>query len=224
MFIVLVGLCNRFIPMCIGNTFKSYLPDEISSVYPYVYREHDFNEERNKKLGGLSLCVQGTRPKSVQHNFVLRFIPMCIGNTCTSIASVRKNTVYPYVYREHLNKYSSINEEIGLSLCVQGTLIKSVLQVMRARFISMCIGNTFVITTSTVPIAVYPYVYREHDVSPATALIDSGLSLCVQGTHQNVHSNLSNLRFIPMCIGNTQTYPHNIDQLYGLSLCVQGTL
>ena len=73
--------CNRFIPMCIGNTLPKQTHQLLAPVYPYVYREH--GEMAIGPLGssGLSLCVQGTR---------LPFLPFFF-----------TSTVYPYVYREH---------------------------------------------------------------------------------------------------------------------------
>ena len=43
---------------------------------------------------------------------------MCIGNTNGKISYMGQNTVYPYVYREHLITDQNRHHIRGLSLCV----------------------------------------------------------------------------------------------------------
>ena len=111
------------------------------------------------------------------------------------------------------------------------------------RFIPVCTGNTFLGSNQTLKSPVYPSVYREHGAYVGAHGLNSGLSLCVQGTPIQNWYSIINIRFIPVCTGNIilvllffhcrQVYPcvyreHTpiwclILFLIGLSLCVQGT-
>ena len=134
---------KRFIPMCIGNTFANFLALELTSVYPYVYREHTGTPLSTYIYSGLSLCVQGTLFGLFRLQNSQRFIPMCIGNTRSSPYKLSNPPVYPYVYREHDIEPEQRERYYGLSLCVQGTLYTNNTSRIYMRFIPMCIGNTF---------------------------------------------------------------------------------
>ena len=91
--------------------------------------------------------------------------------------------------------------------------------------------------------AVYPCVYREHEIYRPWFCSECGLSLCIQGTHQVVSQYLVLIRFIPVYTGNTEKPSSSINNLTvypcvyrehisqpppcflarGLSLCIQGT-
>ena len=114
--------CNRFIPMCIGNTLPKQTHQLLAPVYPYVYREHVPTYSVGDHVVGLSLCVQGTR---------LPFLPFFF-----------TSTVYPYVYREHNHQSNLSKDNYGLSLCVQGTHHCLWSEQSSVRFIPMCTGNT----------------------------------------------------------------------------------
>ena len=43
---------------------------------------------------------------------------MCIGNTSESFTELKNDSVYPYVYREHLDNRINDLSDGGLSLCV----------------------------------------------------------------------------------------------------------
>ena len=51
-----------------------------------------------------------------------RFIPVYTGNIDTEILKILIQTVYPCVYREHVDNTVLIENIFGLSLCIQGTL------------------------------------------------------------------------------------------------------
>ena len=92
--------------------------------------------------------------------------------------------VYPCVYREHIKKKGSISINIGLSLCIQGTRGYTRKRARFKRFIPVYTGNTYISERPTTLTAVYPCVYREHDVAIVTTIGIDGLSLCIQGTLQ----------------------------------------
>ena len=91
---------------------------------------------------GLSLCIQGTQNFDLLAANLDRFIPVYTGNTNYSNLKALANAVYPCVYREHHIHHHKIVAKIGLSLCIQGTLL--------------------LIQSELNLIAVYPCVYREH--------------------------------------------------------------
>ena len=107
----------------------------------------------------------------------------------------------------------------------------------------MYTGNTKWFSIRFLVAAVYPCVYREHHNPISFWHIDTGLSLCIQGTRLlNFFGNLLT-RFIPVYTGNTGVHHDNcnIIPVYpcvyrehtivaptdsnssGLSLCIQGT-
>ena len=71
----------RFIPVCTGNINDALFSVPVSSVYPCVYREHDFISDTDF--------------------FSARFIPVCTGNIKYQSKQPRSRSVYPCVYREH---------------------------------------------------------------------------------------------------------------------------
>ena len=94
---------KRFIPMCIGNTFANFLALELTSVYPYVYREHTGTPLSTYIYSGLSLCVQGTRQALFVRVFGQNGLSLCVqGTLYNRTICPTSRSVYPYVYREHL--------------------------------------------------------------------------------------------------------------------------
>ena len=136
---------------------------------------------------------------------------MCTGNTTISVNAYGKNSVYPCVYREHTEPNLLFIFCTGLSLCVQGTPHNSTLQIFDNRFIPVCTGNTVFSILPPQLVLVYPCVYREHFIYYCEFTTSSGLSLCVQGTRRTVFRGLKNLRFIPVCTGNTYVFVCSIE-------------
>ena len=117
---------TRFIPVCTGNTCKMTWVLGRATVYPCVYREHIAVLPFCNSGIGLSLCVQGTPRRKRPNERKNRFIPVCTGNTAINQKSVNVITVYPCVYREHNRRNEFGSLRLGLSLCVQGTLLLKV--------------------------------------------------------------------------------------------------
>ena len=111
-------------------------------VYPCVYREHEKTMSNGIVNIGLSLCIQGTHCDPVITSRDLRFIPVYTGNTFNIGAEIRQNTVYPCVYREHIEVLPVMPPVVGLSLCIQGTLRRFRILIVRFRFIPVYTGNT----------------------------------------------------------------------------------
>ena len=112
------------------------------------------------------------------------------------------------------------------------------------RFIPVYTGNSLQRLDSLLVFTVYPCVYRELENFLTEFQPSRGLSLCIQGTHQQAPGVLLGNRFIPVYTGNSSSpgakigkiavYPCVYRELsalivfncviYGLSLCIQGTL
>ena len=107
----------------------------------------------------------------------------------------------------------------------------------------MYTGNTYSPCCSQRPTEVYPCVYREHVTCRFFNFLAFGLSLCIQGTLNNIISPQDIERFIPVYTGNTKNlltevvadpvypcvYREHVKKppqerlCFGLSLCIQGT-
>ena len=109
--------------MYTGNTNAEEVDTVLHAVYPCVYREHTRIELTLIASIGLSLCIQGTHQVKTDRRHNYRFIPVYTGNTNAIFELFDEITVYPCVYREHQYQYNQIHLNIGLSLCIQGTLL-----------------------------------------------------------------------------------------------------
>ena len=92
-----------------GNTSSQIDSVIVLPVYPCAYREHTILIGDNVSVTGLSLCIQGTQHLKHQKNLAERFIPVHTGNTKNGVYELKTQTVYPCVYREHVNKIPRIN-------------------------------------------------------------------------------------------------------------------
>ena len=128
---------------------------------------------------------------------------MYTGNTAEIHELPHGIPVYPCVYREHLsNPHLSISL-LGLSLCIQGTLEKALVNLEFGRFIPVYTGNTTTLNNRIAQISVYPCVYREHIRTSWNIFNIIGLSLCIQGTLFTTLIYTEKIRFIPVYTGNT---------------------
>ena len=119
---------------------------DASPIYLWVYKEHLDRNIISDSSVGLSLCVQGTHFIKSEVYSVLRFIPVCTGNTINNHIEISIISVYPCVYREHFPDEAPEKIDGGLSLCVQGTRQVIIFYLCCHRFIPVCTGNTLIIT------------------------------------------------------------------------------
>ena len=88
--------------MYTGNSDSVFLFGQTATVYPCVYRELNFHiTDIWEDIG---------------------FIPVYTGNSDRLNASQTTYAVYPCVYRELAAFYFQPDRNLGLSLCIQGTL------------------------------------------------------------------------------------------------------
>ena len=168
---------------------------------------------------------------------------MYTGNTGFYFIGVKISPVYPCVYREHITGTAIEFPSAGLSLCIQGTLVIHSHPDVVSRFIPVYTGNTQGFFDDFTKIPVYPCVYREHVITSLPFTIETGLSLCIQGTRTEEFTPILRAGFIPVYTGNTAhrfvfeahqpvypcVYREHLCKLTesmrftGLSLCIQGT-
>ena len=169
---------------------------------------------------------------------------MYTGNTDNKALRLDIQPVYPCVYREHNISALILYNQLGLSLCIQGTPKKPSNRFHILRFIPVYTGNTEITITGAFLNAVYPCVYREHLVFTFCCCCCCGLSLCIQGTPLLICAVANVCRFIPVYTGNTSIISCTVNKIAvypcvyrehvhcpnvnncvnGLSLCIQGTL
>ena len=128
---------------------------------------------------------------------------MYTGNTLNGYQYQNLPAVYPCVYREHHYAIRIIESVRGLSLCIQGTPSVKVPLLIYMRFIPVYTGNTMINHLDINKMTVYPCVYREHFPTTKNKTSETGLSLCIQGTHWANTDSKYVTRFIPVYTGNT---------------------
>ena len=74
----------RFIPTCVGNTFKLNVVICRCTVHPHVCGEHSFAPPQMLDCSGSSPRVWGTPLTLSSLSVTERFIPTCVGNTSAS--------------------------------------------------------------------------------------------------------------------------------------------
>ena len=137
--------------------------------------------------------------------YILRFIPMCMGNASVNNRWVCQPPVHPHVHGERLPGLQLYNLAIGSSPCAWGTRTGTGKRAADYRFIPMCMGNArFVSGIYELP-AVHPHVHGERSPIWIHRQLVIGSSPCAWGT-QAIEDKAGFLhRFIPMCMGNAQT-------------------
>ena len=129
---------------------------------------------------------------------------MYTGNTFFGHAVNNIRAVYPCVYREHHDQIKINIIFFGLSLCIQGTLFMSFTKILGHRFIPVYTGNTNISNTNSVSATVYPCVYREHVLIKKTVTMQTGLSLCIQGTRGVLRDSFTDFAVYP-CVYREHT-------------------
>ena len=112
-----------------------------------------------------------------------RFIPVHTGNSQRADADRRLRAVYPCAYRELSYEDKKHISGCGLSLCIQGTRYNRKLASFLSRFIPVHTGNSSIYRSQGGDASVYPCAYRELNTQQIFSSYESGLSLCIQGTH-----------------------------------------
>ena len=141
----------------------------------------------------------------------MRFIPTCVGNTSNAEALALYSTVHPHVCGEHALSVQVMGGWCGSSPRVWGTPLPMGIAGRSGRFIPTCVGNTEQLQAVQKTIPVHPHVCGEHHIKIPCLQARNGSSPRVWGTLTKCPLAQAEIRFIPTCVGNTDT--HNLRSL-----------
>ncbi len=131
----------RFIPACVGNRRCPRYDPCALSVHPRVCGEQINVLRIWPLLPGSSPRVWGTACIKAQDNFLRRFIPACVGNSCRRTTRKQSKAVHPRVCGEQLDFLYEGDVDAGSSPRVWGTAFTCGAKNAGPRFIPACVGN-----------------------------------------------------------------------------------
>ena len=131
--------------------------------------------------------------------------------------------VYPCVYRELASATWRELVINGLSLCIQGTRQYTIENAGKSRFIPVYTGNSVTFCICSTLRTVYPCVYRELNSLDSICRYNCGLSLCIQGTRDQIVTAFENWLVYPCVYRELMSIVSTPSDSTGLSLCIQGT-
>jgi len=112
-------------------------------------------------------------------------------------------TVHPHACGEHELLRKVIEGKAGSSPRMWGTRYLFFLRKIFERFIPTHVGNTSLLFATPKPCTVHPHACGEHYVPGCVHLTHPGSSPRMWGTHRPLCHDMSQLRFIPTHVGNT---------------------
>ena len=155
---------------------------------------------------GSSPHAWGTHKGRMNTGLVGRFIPTCVGNT-SFIGNLNISiAVHPHMRGEHFIYWEFEYLDSGSSPHAWGTPEEIKSRTERNRFIPTCVGNTGRWYPFGPAPAVHPHMRGEHDERTLTWGESTGSSPHAWGTPGIRPSNRMHRRFIPTCVGNTESY------------------
>ncbi len=95
------SLRKRFIPTCVGNTYKPTNCPRKNPVHPHVRGEYNATGQRHSRAKGSSPRAWGILGQPRPCFLLLRFIPTCVGNTCLEDVQDGLCSVHPHVRGEY---------------------------------------------------------------------------------------------------------------------------
>jgi len=167
-----------------GNSSRPPGARQMSAVHPHVH-------------GELSV-LQFDIPR------VCRFIPTCMGNSVGIVFSEIARSVHPHVHGELWNTRVVLNADTGSSPRAWGTHVTVAGKRLDRRFIPTCMGNSYWYALHRRRMAVHPHVHGELSSSSVVVPASVGSSPRAWGTHDVSYLELSYIRFIPTCMGNSR--------------------
>ena len=183
-----VGVDDRFIPACAGNSSRTSSRPQSPTVHPRVCGELLYQPRLDLRPDGSSPRVRGTRRRSPRRCAGIRFIPACAGNSPNRSNRTTGESVHPRVCGELNHDVAGLGRRAGSSPRVRGTPGQLAKQGGHTRFIPACAGNSSALC----------------DREPASA----GSSPRVRGTLKENVVREEHLRFIPACAGNSEVVAH----------------
>ena len=180
-----ISCCSRwrFIPTCVGNTWRFRQAILPPSVHPHVRGEYTTPCSQPCSKAGSSPRAWGIRQTMPAQGQCPRFIPTCVGNTGKDDGTGKKKPVHPHVRGEYGRMVAMPEHSIGSSPRAWGIRRHRAHGQRRGRFIPTCVGNTGV------------RLYYGADWG--------GSSPRAWGILAAIWEKPRLYRFIPTCVGNT---------------------
>ena len=130
-----------------------------------------------------------------------------MGNSLICKGRLSARPVHPHVCGELHIIFSFILLNFGSSPRVWGTLMGESIFSSELRFIPTCVGNSPNTSCRTVHRPVHPHVCGELKVPILAKYCGPGSSPRVWGTLSLVSGSSAITRFIPTCVGNSESIP-----------------
>ncbi|VEB41482.1 Domain of uncharacterised function (DUF2825) [Chromobacterium violaceum] len=175
---------GRFIPTCVGNTYRLVRKTPAGAVHPHVRGEHaPYNWQPGEKDGS-SPRAWGTQAGFMPASALHRFIPTCVGNT-PSMARRRTSCSgsSPRAWGTHTERDRPSANQRFIPTCVGNTALHLHTH-PNTTVHPTCVGNTASSLMRRDRWSVHPHVRGEHN-GPCPSPSGSSGSSHVRGEHAN---------------------------------------
>ena len=175
--------------------------------HPHMRGEYFHTSHPGMCAAGSSPRAWGIRSDSCHKLLVNRFIPTCVGNTPAQIRGHAFKMVHPHVRGEYFGKAPLHGTQFGSSPRAWGIQIGHHVIADDDRFIPTCVGNTVPGNRDERLDPVHPHVRGEYVETGQTEKFHAGSSPRAWGIPPGGAGGPELLRFIPTCVGNTDSIP-----------------
>jgi len=134
--------CCRFIPTCMGNSFKHSQNPSLLPVHPHVHGELTTEDTSRGNGSGSSPRAWGTPGVTLSSGSNFRFIPTCMGNSDLIFVKIPIFAVHPHVHGELSAAVHYAPGATGSSPRAWGTPGTIIKFPTICRFIPTCMGNS----------------------------------------------------------------------------------
>ena len=125
-----------------GNTGGERLRSRCGTVHPHMRGEYSTRGFEYPRALGSSPHAWGILNQQAKRGHCNRFIPTCVGNTCSKHTRTRCTTVHPHMRGEYMSTTASPTPVPGSSPHAWGILNQQAKRGHCNRFIPTCVGNT----------------------------------------------------------------------------------
>jgi len=140
---------------------------------------------------------------ALNHQYMVRFIPTCMGNSPISPPRPRTSSVHPHVHGELIDAVLGSIGMHGSSPRAWGTRPLCRRRGDVCRFIPTCMGNSLTKAVKENTEAVHPHVHGELFINQIIYIVAIGSSPRAWGTRARRDQTPHRDRFIPTCMGNS---------------------
>ena len=170
-------------------------------VYPRMYGETPFADDRLHAISGLSPHVRGNRRGARLRLPLQRSIPACTGKPCHARGRSPAGGVYPRMYGETADDQVGSVRHPGLSPHVRGNQHSGRRTAALQGSIPACTGKPCTAVVTMIVPSVYPRMYGETHGARARGPGVQGLSPHVRGNRLHHIARLTPHESIPACTG-----------------------